>query len=78
MTHYERIKNHLETYGSITSWEAIKEYGCTRLSQYIYLLRKNGFKISSQNETVINRFGDKVNYFRYKLGEKEGNKNETN
>ena len=41
----DRILNHLEKYGSITSWEAIKEYGCTRLSQYIYLLRNEGYLV---------------------------------
>lgn len=41
----DRILRHLEKYGSITSWEAIKEYGCTRLSQYIYLLRNEGYLV---------------------------------
>ena len=36
----DRILKHLDNYGSITSWEAIKEYGCTRLSQYILLAKK--------------------------------------
>lgn len=25
----DRILRHLQDYGSITSWEAIQEYGCT-------------------------------------------------
>ena len=40
ITMKERILRHLEDYGSITTWEAIKEYGCTRLGHYIYLLRR--------------------------------------
>ena len=33
---------HLKTYGSITSYEAIKEYGATRLSAIIFNHRKEG------------------------------------
>ena len=40
ITHQDRILNHLITKGSITSWEAIKEYGITRLSAVIFNLRK--------------------------------------
>ena len=31
----EMILKHLQDYGTITTWEAIKEYGCTRLSDRI-------------------------------------------
>ena len=37
-----RILNHLMEKGSITSMQAIQDYGCTRLSHYIYLLRNDG------------------------------------
>ena len=63
----DMIYEHLKTYGSITSWEAIKEYGCTRLSAKIYNLRKQGYKIISETETATNRFGKKVNYAKYIL-----------
>ena len=63
----DMIYEHLKAYGSITSWEAIKEYGCTRLSAMIYNLRKQGYKIISETETATNRFGKKVNYSKYIL-----------
>ena len=63
----DMIYEHLKAYGSITSWEAIKEYGCTRLSAKIYNLRKQGYKIISETETATNRFGKKVNYSKYIL-----------
>lgn len=63
----DMIYEHLKAYGSITSWEAIKEYGCTRLSAKIYNLRKQGYKIISETETATNRFGKKVNYAKYIL-----------
>ena len=63
----DMIYEHLKAYGYITSWEAIKEYGCTRLSAVIYLLRKEGYKIISEKEQGINRFGRKVNWSKYIL-----------
>jgi len=48
---------HLQFYGKITSWEAIKEYGITRLSSIIFNLRKRGYKITSVDKVFKNRFG---------------------
>ena len=61
----DRILRHLEKYGSITSWEAVKEYGCTRLSQYIYLLRNEGYQIADSWEKSTNRFGEPVHFKVY-------------
>lgn len=74
MTHYERILDHLQKHGSITSWEAINNYGVTRLSHYIYLLRNQGYNITSKQETQLNRFGDKVHFNKYVLEEEENGK----
>ena len=41
----ECILRHLRDYGTITSWEAIQEYGCTRLSHYIYLLKRRAIPL---------------------------------
>jgi len=66
---------HFHTHGSITSWEAIKEYGITRLGHYVFILRKEGYKIHTQPITKKNRFGHAVTYANYlyikpvKLGE---------
>lgn len=62
----DRILNHLQAYGTITSWEAIKEYGCTRLSHYIWVLRKD-YTIKDEWVHTTNRFGDKVKYKKYIL-----------
>ena len=35
---------HLKTYGSITSYEAIKEYGATRLSSIYLSIEKTAMK----------------------------------
>ena len=70
-TQKDRVLAHLEESKSITSWEAIREYGCTRLADVVYKLKKEGHLISTDNVTSINRFGDKVTYAKYKyIGEK--------
>lgn len=66
-TQYEAVSNHLFNFGHITSWEAIKEYGITRLSHLIYRLRKEGVLIESLDTNAINRFGNKVTFATYKL-----------
>ena len=49
----ELILEHLQEHGSITSLEAIEKYHCTRLSHYIYLLRKDGYVIESEDVSFI-------------------------
>jgi|TARA_R110002020_G_scaffold379862_1_gene591111 hypothetical protein len=56
---------HLKTYGSITSYEAIKEYGATRLASIICKHRKNGYDIDSKNLTKETRFGRKTTIAKY-------------
>ena len=63
----KRILRHLMDYGTITSWEAIQEYGCTRLSGYIYLLKKDGYTITGNDEPFVNRYGEKSRFTRYRL-----------
>lgn len=63
----ERILRHLQVYGSITSWEAIQEYSCTRLSHYIWLLKKDGYVISDEIIKSKNRFGEANHYKKYYL-----------
>lgn len=66
MTQKELILRHLEQYGSITSWDAIMEYGVTRLADVIYRLKKDGYRIKS--ETVIKKKGERtVSFARYSM-----------
>lgn len=68
-SHYDRILRHLRDYGSITSFEAFKEYGNTRLSATIFLLRKDGYNISSNKVAYRNRYGKIVYFAKYTLEE---------
>lgn len=67
----QRILDHLEKYGTITSWEAIRDYGCTRISEYIRQLRADGYLIINVTEKGTNRYGEKTNWVRYTLERKE-------
>ena len=44
----KKVLHHLNTKGSITSWEAINLYRITRLSALIYILRDKGHNISTE------------------------------
>lgn len=67
----DRILYHLEDNGSITSWEAIKEYGITRLSAVIFRLRNSGHSIENEWEYARNRYNEPVKYVRYRLKTKK-------
>lgn len=65
ITQEQLVLRHLEDFGSITTWEAIQEYGITRLSDKIYILRNKGIHIESENITVKNRYGNSTTFSKY-------------
>ena len=69
MTQKEAILNVLKSGESISSFEAFREFGITRLSAIIFDLRKQGYNIESEDEKTVNRFGGTVVFARYKLME---------
>jgi hypothetical protein len=69
-TQFEEVKIHLEEYRSITSWDAFKEYGITRLSAIIYRLRhEENWTINNVNITKNNRYGNPVTFAKYTIDE---------
>jgi len=66
MAKTKAVLKHLEEFGSITSWEAIKEYGATRLSAIIFNLRHK-YNMNIENEWIefTDRFGSKSRYVKY-------------
>lgn len=58
---------HLRKYKSITSYEAIKKYGATRLSGIIFILRERGFGIETEMTQGKNRYGHVTSYAIYHL-----------
>lgn len=67
MTRKDRVLKYMRDFGSITSWEAFRELGVTRLSAVIFDLKKDGYEIASKSESTRNRYGDKVTFSRYRL-----------
>lgn len=63
----EAVLNHLKEHGSITSLEAIEKYGATRLSAIIFRLRKQGYKIVTEDTDFVDRYGYKSRYGNYIL-----------
>lgn len=70
MNKTKAVMQHLQEYGQINTWVAIKEYGATRLSAIIYNLRNTyGMKISNQTIIFMDRYGNKSHYDNYILEE---------
>lgn len=65
----EIILEHLQSYGSITDTEAWERYRCRRLAHYIYLLRKDGYPIETEDVDFVHSVTKrKAQYARYHLG----------
>lgn len=69
ITHKDRVLQYIRDFGSITSYEAFRELGVTRLSAVIFSLKKLGYEFKTENEHSKNRYGDKVVFSRYYLVE---------
>ena len=71
MTQCERVLRHLEDFGSITSLEAMSEYGIMRLASRISDLKGQGYVINSERVTGKNRYDETTSYSVYRLAHKE-------
>ena len=67
MTQNEMILRYLQDNGSITPLDAIREFGCLRLSARIADLRAKGHEIETEIQVSKNRYGNNVGYARYTL-----------
>lgn len=59
-----KVLEHLQNNGSITSWEAIENYGATRLSAIIFNLRKKHI-IDSVDKIFTDKYGDTSTFTKY-------------
>jgi hypothetical protein len=66
-TKTNNIKNHLMVNGTITSWEAITQYGATRLSAIIFNLRDKGWDIDVERVKEKDRNGQTSTFAKYIL-----------
>ena len=67
MTQNDRILRHLRDYGSISSMEAVQEYGIMRLASRISDLKKAGIPIRREMVAGKNRYGEATSYARYSM-----------
>ena len=68
MKQTDRIIRHLSDYGSITSAEAMNEYGIFRLASRVHDLRSAGFEIVGETVAAKNRYGEPTHFSRYTIG----------
>ena len=67
MTQCEKIIEYMDTFGSITTYEAFIDLGIARLASRICDLKKEGWPIVSETVTTTNRYGEKIHYAKYKI-----------
>lgn len=69
-TQNERVMKYMHDFGSISSFEAMRDLGVMRLASRVSDLKSRGVRISDTWETAKNRYGESVSYKRYRLEEK--------
>lgn len=62
----EIILKYIQDYGSITTYQAFIDLGCSRLSEYIRQLRMT-YDIEDEWIHTVNRYGKKIKYKKYWL-----------
>ena len=67
MTKTQAVLDWLQSNASISSMEAIQNFGATRLSAIIFNLRKAGYDIETVTCEGTDRFGHPMRYARYYL-----------
>jgi hypothetical protein len=67
LTQKERIIRHLKDKGSITSLEAMREYGIMRLTSRVCELKDQGHNIRSEFVSSKNRYNESVSFSKYSL-----------
>lgn len=63
-----RVLQYMKDFGSITTFEAFTELGCTRLSEYIRQIREE-LIVDDEWLHTTNRYGESVKYKRYWIKE---------
>lgn len=63
-----RVLQYMKDFGSITTFEAFTELGCTRLSEYIRQIREE-LIVEDEWLHTTNRYGESVKYKKYWIKE---------
>ena len=65
MTQKERVLQYCKDFGSISTLEAFKDLGITRLSARIWDIERGGRNVKRTLETGKNRYGEPTHWIRY-------------
>lgn len=71
ITQKDRVLQFIRDFGSITSWQAYSELGCTQLATRISELKEIGYEFTKKRITTKNRYGESTHYDEYRLAESE-------
>lgn len=63
----QRILDYINETGSITALEAVRELGVLQLSARLVELERDGIVFNKEQESALNRFGERVYYTRYSI-----------
>ena len=67
MTQCEKIIEYINTFGSISTMDAFRDLGITRLASRIHDLTNRGYEFDRYYIIKKNRYGEPVRYLRYSL-----------
>ena len=67
----QRVLDYIDQFGSITSLDAFKDLGITRLSAVIFDLRHDGHNVQSETIGAKNRYGEIAHFSRYFIPKEE-------
>lgn len=65
----QRILDYIDKYGSITALEAVRDLGVLQLSARLVEMEKDGIVFKKEQESALNRFGERIYYTRYSIAE---------
>ena len=68
-TQNERIIEYIQKFGSITQLQALQDLGEMSMNTRMSDIKRLGYPVVSQKETVTNRFGEKIPIASYSVGE---------
>lgn len=72
-TQVERILEYIKTFGSISTLEAFRDLGITKLTTRVSEMRRAGITIIGKPESAKNRYGEKCRFYRYSLPKEDDN-----
>jgi hypothetical protein len=68
---WQQVLDHMKKHGSIDSEEAEREYGILRLHKRIIYLKLQGYNITEEKRTKVDRWGKEYKWPVYLLSDED-------